>query len=202
MALIIRVVLLLLLLGVGIALLVQNSVLIAITVLGVPTQPISVGWAIMAATILGLLVGVVLQYVLRGAPALRSPKFPWLKRSKTKTRRPKQQKTAKRANRSASNAGASDWYQPASKDWHDRPDRSPKASGRESPPEYGDAEQSQRSRWSNLFETEEDESSYPRREKQEPGSDRVVDADYRVIRPPTRPLTDPEWDDEFFEDRP
>lgn len=198
MALIIRVVLLLLLLGVGIALLVQNSVPIAITILGVPTQPISVGWSIVAATVLGLLVGVVLQYVLRGAPALRSPTLPWLKRSKTKTRRPKQ-KATKRANRSAS--GASDWYQPASQDWHDRQDRSPKTSRRESPPEYGDAEQSQRSRWSNLFETEEDESSYPRREKKEPGSDRVVDADYRVIRPPNRPLTDPEWDDEFFEDR-
>ncbi len=199
MALIIRVVLLLLLLGVGIALLVQNSAPIAITILGVPTQPISIGWSIVAATFLGLLLGVVLQYVLRGAPALRSPTFPWLKRSKTKPRRPKQ-KTTKRANRSAS--GASDWYQPTSQDWQDR---SPKASGRDydarSPQNYGDAEPSQRSRWSNLFETEEDESSYPRREKKEPESDRVVDADYRVIRPPTRPLTDPEWDDEFFEDR-
>ena len=199
MALIIRVVLLLLLLGVGIALLVQNSAPIAITILGVPTQPISIGWSIVAATVLGLLVGVVLQYVLRGAPALRSPTLPWLKRAKTKTRRPKQQKTAKRANRSASSA--SDWYQPASTDWQDRSDRSPQASGRGSQQEYSDAEQSQRSRWSNLFETEEDESSYPRREKKEPGSDRVVDADYRVIRPPNKPLTDPEWDDEFFEDR-
>jgi hypothetical protein len=181
MALIIRVVLLLLLLGVGIALLVQNSAPIAITILGVPTQPISVGWSIVAATVLGLLVGVVLQYVLRGAPALRSPKFTWLKRSKTKTRRPKQKPTT-RVNRSAS--GASDWYQPAAQDWHDQSTRSPKTSRRESPPEYGDAEPSQRSRWSNLFETEEDESSYPRREKKEPGSDRVVDADYRVIQSP------------------
>ncbi len=188
MALIIRVVLLLLLLGVGIVLLVQNSVPIAITILGVPTQPISIGWSIVAATFLGLLIGVVLQYVLRGAPALRSPTFPWLKRSKTKLRRPKQ-KTTKRANRSAS--GASDWYQPTSQDWQDR-----------SPQDYEDAEPSQRSRWSNLFETEEDEASYPRRDKKEPESDRVVDADYRVIRPPTRPLTDPEWDDEFFEERP
>lgn len=195
----IRVVLLLLLLGVGIALLVQNSVPITITILGVPTQPIAVGWSIGVAVLLGLLVGVVLQYVLSGAPALRSPKLPWLKRSKAKPRRPKQ-KTAKRVSRSA--PGASDWYQPAVQDWHDRPS---KASQRDyearSPQDYEDAESSQRSRWSNLFETEEDESSYPRPEKKEPGSDRIVDADYRVIRPPNRPLTDPEWDDEFFEDR-
>jgi hypothetical protein len=198
--LIIRVVLLLLLLGVGIALLVQNSVPIAITILGVPTQPVSIGWSIVAAVLLGLSVGVVLQYVLRGAPALRSPKLPWLKRSKTKPRRPKQ-KTAKRVSRSAS--GTSDWYQPAAQDWHDRPS---KASGRHydarSPQDSNDADRSQQSRWSHLFESEEDESSYPRREKKEPGSDRVVDADFRVIRPPNRPLTDPDWDDEFFEDRP
>jgi hypothetical protein len=199
MALVIRAIVLLLLLGAGIALLVQNSAPIAIAILGVPTQPISVGWAMVAAAALGLLVGVALQYVLSGAPALRSPPLSWLRRSKTKTRRSKQ-RTVKRASRSAS--GTSDWYQPTAQDWHDRPSQ---ASGREddpqSPPDYSDAEQSQQSRWSHLFESEEDELSYPRREQKEPGSDRVVDADYRVIRPPPRPLTDPEWDDEFFEDR-
>jgi hypothetical protein len=192
----IRVALLLLLLGAGVALVLQNSAPIVITILGSPTQPIALGWVMLIAVALGLLFGAALQYLLGGAPALRSPKLPRIKRSKAKARKPKQ-KAAKRTSRSSANPSTSDWYQPNAQDWHDRPQKASAAAyDRKAPQddeEYED--RSPRSRWSKLFETEEDEPNYPRREE------RVVDADYRVIRPPSRPLTDPEWEDEFFEDR-
>jgi hypothetical protein len=191
----VRVALLLLLLGAGVALMLQNSVPIVVTILGSPTQPIALGWVMLAAVALGVLFGVALQYLLRGAPALRSPKSPRIKRPKAKARNPKQ-KTATRTSRSGTNAGTSDWHQPPAKDWHDRPQKAAAAGyDRRSPQDDEDDDQPQRSRWSRLFETEEDEPNYPRREE------RVVDADYRVIRPPNRPSKDPEWDDEFFEDR-
>jgi hypothetical protein len=189
----IRVALLLLLLGAGVALILQNSAPIVVTILGSPTQPIALGWVMLAAVALGLLFGVALQYLLRGAPALRSPKQPRIKRPKAKAKNSKQ----KVANRTSANVSPSDWYQPSAQDWHDRPQKA--AAGeyeRRSPQDDEENEdRSPRSRWSSLFETEEDEPNYPRREE------RVVDADYRVIRPPSRPTTDPEWEDEFFEER-
>jgi hypothetical protein len=188
----VRVALLLLLLGAGVALILQNSVPIVITILGSPTQPIALGWVMLAAVALGLLFGVALQYLLRGAPGLRSPKQPRIKRPKSKAKNSKQ----KAANRTSANAGTSDWHQPPAKDWHDRPKKAAAAGyDRRVPQDDEDDDQPQRSRWSRLFETEEDEPNYPRREE------RVVDADYRVIRPPNRPPKDPEWDDEFFEER-
>ena len=192
-----RALVLLLLLGVGFALLLQNSAPIAITILGTPTQPIALGWVILVAVALGLLFGGALQYLLWGTSALKTPKVPGVKRSKAKPRRPKQKTTPQAKRSKSTNAGASDWYQPAAQDWHGR---SPQGSttgydARRSPQDNEDDDQPQRSRWSRLFETEEDEPNYPRREE------RVVDADYRVIRPPNRPPKDPEWDDEFFEDR-
>jgi hypothetical protein len=192
----IRVALLLLLLGAGVALILQNSAPIVVTILGSPTQPIALGWVMLIAVALGLLFGVALLYLLQGVPVLRSPKQPRIKRSKAKTRKPKQ-KTADKTSRSSANASASDWYQPSAQDWHDRPQKAASAKYERRSPQDNeeDEDRSPRSRWSKLFETEEDEPNYPRREE------RVVDADYRVIRPPSRPTTDPEWDDEFFEDR-
>lgn len=192
----IRVALLMMLLGAGVALVLQNSAPIAITILGNPTQPIALGWVMLIAVALGLLFGVALQYLLGGASVLRSPKSPRIKRPKAKARSPKQ-KTTTRTSRSGANASTSDWHQPPAQDWHDRPQKAA-ATGydRRSPQDDDeDEDRSPRSRWSKLFETEEDEPNYPRREE------RVVDADYRVIRPPSRPLTDPEWEDEFFEER-
>jgi cytoskeletal protein RodZ len=191
----IRVALLLLLLGAGVALILQNSAPIVVTILGSPTQPIALGWMMLAAVALGLLFGVALQYLLWGAPVLRSPKLPRTKRPKAKTRSSKQ-KTANQTSRSSANASTSDWYQPSAQDWHDRPQKTSVATDdRRSPQDDEEEDRSPRSRWSSLFETEEDEPNYPRREE------RVVDADYRVIRPPSRPTTDPEWEDEFFEER-
>jgi uncharacterized integral membrane protein len=191
----IRVALLLLLLGAGVALILQNTAPMVITILGSPTQPISLGWVMLIAVVLGLLFGAALQYLLRET-TLKSPKLPRIKRSKSKARNPKQN-TAKRTSRSNANPSTSDWYQPSAQDWHDRPQKAASAKyERRSPQDKEkDEDRSPRSRWSKLFETEEDEPNYPRREE------RVVDADYRVIRPPSRPTTDPEWDDEFFEDR-
>jgi hypothetical protein len=191
----IRVALLLLLLGAGVALILQNSAPIVVTILGSPTQPIALGWMMLAAVALGLLFGVALQYLLWGAPALRSPKLPRTKRPKAKIRSSKQ-KTANQTSRSSANASTSDWYQPSAQDWHDRPQKTSAAAyDRRSSQDDEEEDRSPRSRWSSLFETEEDEPNYPRREE------RVVDADYRVIRPPSRPTTDPEWEDEFFEER-
>jgi hypothetical protein len=188
----VRVALFLLLLGAGVALILQNSVPIVITILGSPTQPIALGWVMLAAVALGLLFGVALQYLLRGTGALRSPKPSRIKRPKAKTSK---QKTATRTIRSSANSSTSDWHQPPAQDWHDRPQKAAAGYDRRSPQDDEDDDQPQRSRWSKLFETEEDEPNYPQREE------RVVDADYRVIRPPNRPPKDPEWDDEFFEDR-
>jgi hypothetical protein len=191
----IRVALLLLLLGAGVALVLQNSVPIVVTLLGSPTQPIALGWVMLIAMALGLLFGVALQYLLRGETALKSPKLPRTKRSKTKARKPKQ-KTTNKTSRSSANPSTSDWYQPSAQDWHDRPQKAAAAEyDRRVPEDEEEEDRSPRSRWSSLFETEEDEPNYPRREE------RVVDADYRVIRPPSRPTTDPEWEDEFFEER-
>jgi hypothetical protein len=192
----IRVALLLLLLGAGVALVLQNSAPIVVTILGSPTQPIALGWVILIAVALGLLFGAALLYLLRGAPALKSPKLPRTKRSKAKTRKPKQ-KAPNKTSRSSANPSTSDWYQPTAQDWHDRPQKAAATEYDRRVPQDDeeDEDRSPRSRWSKLFETEEDEPNYPRREE------RVVDADYRVIRPPSRPPKDPEWDDEFFEDR-
>jgi hypothetical protein len=193
----IRVALLLLLLGAGVALVLQNSVPIVVTILGSPTQPIALGWVLLIAVVLGLLFGVALLYLLRGFPALRSPKRPRIKRPKTKVKNSKQ-KAANQTRRTSANASTSDWYQPPAQDWHDQPQKTAAAEYDRrvtQDDEDEEADRSPRSRWSKLFETEEDEPNYPRREE------RVVDADYRVIRPPSRPLTDPEWEDEFFEER-
>jgi hypothetical protein len=191
----IRVALLLLLLGAGVALVLQNSAPIAITILGSPTQPIAFGWVMLIAVVLGLLFGVALLYLLGGVNSLRSPKRPRIKRSKAKVKNSKQ-KAANQTRRTSANASTSDWYQPPAQDWHDRPQTASTTEyDRRVPQDDEEEDGSQRSRWSKLFETEDDEPNYPRREE------RVVDADYRVIRPPSRPLKDPEWDDEFFEDR-
>lgn len=197
----VRIGLIALLIGVAVSLWVQNAAPLIITILGAPTQPISLGLAILASVLLGILFGAVLQYLLKGAPALRSR--PWFQRSARQAKSRRTKTAAYRGSR-ASNPNASDWYQPPSSDWHRRP---PKVSATEydsrSPEEedYDDYDDPpQPSRWSHLFENENGSNSPSRRK--EPGSDRVVDADYRVLRSATRPLSDPEWDDEFFEDRP
>ncbi|WP_404784205.1 hypothetical protein [Altericista sp. CCNU0014] len=207
----IRIVLVALSIGIAAALVLQNAVPLTITILGIPTQPISLGLALLLSVLLGLLVGALLQYLLQGAPALRTPRRPWFQRSarKAKTRRSKA--STYRSSRTASHASASDWYQPAARDWHGRPSkvsateydaRTPGAKLSPEEEDYDYDDTPQQSRWSHLFEENENGSDSRRRERKQPGSDRVVDADYRVIRPPSRPLTDPEWDDEFFEDRP
>jgi hypothetical protein len=209
----IRIVLIAALGGVAAALVLQNAVPLSVTILGMPTPPISLGLAILISALLGLLVGAVLQYALKGAPALKSPQRPWFMRSarKAKTRRSNTKKTAAyRSSRTTSrNPGASDWHQPAAQDWHGRPSKvsatayDARTPGAKLSPEEENYEEdyddtSPQSRWRHLFENENGRAS----RRKPPGSDRVVDADYRVIRPPNRPLTDPEWDDEFFEDRP
>jgi hypothetical protein len=201
----IRIVLIAVLGGVAAALVLQNAVPLSITILGMPTPPISLGLAILISALLGLLVGAILQYVLKGAPALKAPQRPWFMRSarKAKTRRANAQKNAayRSARPTSRNPSASDWHQPSAQDWHGRPSKvSATAYDTRSPEEEYEEdydESPQQSRWSHLFENENGKAS----RRKSPGSDRVVDADYRVIRPPNRPLTDPEWDDEFFEDR-
>jgi hypothetical protein len=203
----IRIMLVVLLVGVAAALVLQNAAPLTVTILGASTRPISLGLALLIAALLGLLIGAILQYVLKGAPALRSPQRPWFMRSahKVKTRRANSKKASPyRSSRTTSrNPSASDWHQPSAQDWHSRPSKvsATEYDARSPEEEYGEdyEDTPQQSRWSHLFE--ENGTDSRRREKRQPGSDRVVDADYRVIRPPNRPLTDPEWDDEFFEDR-
>jgi uncharacterized integral membrane protein len=209
---VVRVLLIALLMGIAVSLVVQNTAPLIITILGAPTLPISAGLAILGSVLIGILFGAALQYLLRGSLRVRtlgaqqSPQRPWFQRSARQAKARQSKKAASyRGSRSSSNPNASDWHQPSSQDWYGRPPKVSATAYDSRSPEDEDYDDDyddtpQQSRWSHLFENENGSDS-PSRKKKASESDRVVDADYRVLRPPTRPLSDPEWDDEFFEDR-
>jgi hypothetical protein len=95
----------------------------------------------------------------------------------------------------------SDWYETPAKDWAEpSPNRAANEYASRSPKESYREED--RQPYPNRATADFDESpnSFTRSRKEFP-RERVVDADYRVLRQPNAPPpSDEDWDDEFFED--
>lgn len=223
---IIRIIALLLLVGAGVVLGVQNQGLLSVTVLGMTLPLLPLGSLLLLSIALGLVIGILLLYLLQSRPrrsgTARGARRSWkngtagnpfafnpfqgnpfqVKKKHTKTSRPKTSKAEPNAgfSRRSGRAAHSDWYDTPAQDWVDS---APPKKTQGSPPDPAD-----------LYE--EDPDFYPRpaypspssegfeegfeRSKKDPISDRVVDADYRVLKHPNRPPpSDDEWEDEFFE---
>jgi uncharacterized integral membrane protein len=190
---IIRILLALLLAGLGLLLVFQNQMPFVVTLLGTPLQALPLGALLLAAIILGFLTGILLLLLLqtRGTPRKAStrraagrpftPKNPFRRAQQPKASRNSTSRSAK--NRTTS-SGASDWHEVPDRDWTSSPNasayRSERAPAREPLPDLEDLE-------------------FQRPPQREP--ERVVDADYRVLRQPYSPPTpDEEWEDDFFKD--
>jgi uncharacterized integral membrane protein len=177
--LIMRVLLLVLLLGLGGVLVWQNPLPLTLTVLGAKTPLIPLGILLLSAVGLGLFAGGLLLFLLEGDRLLPTVARPLKTAASSKVRRPQSKTSKSKPKKGRSSAfqqsAASDWSEPIVQDWSGPAAR---------------------------MRTTEYVSRPPREEWDEPPapSDRVVDADYRVLRPPSVPPRDPEWDDEFFDD--
>jgi hypothetical protein len=186
----IRLLLLILLMGIGLVMVLGNPALFPVTILGTPIQPLPLWSLILGAILFGGLTGSLLLRLLDRSPSpntKRSAK-PHKKQMRTKQKAKSTAQKQVKSNPASKTRGGSgtDWDAPRAEDWFGS---SAKVSGTE----Y--ASRSPR-----------DDYSTPRSPQRNPGSDRVVDADYRVIKPPSvsppprKPRDD--WDDEFFEDEP
>jgi uncharacterized integral membrane protein len=186
----IRLLLLLSLMGIGLVMVLSNPALFPVTILGAPTQPLPLGSLILGSILFGGLTGSLLLRLLERSPSPKTKRSakPRKKqmRTKQKTKSTAQKKVKSNPTSKARGVSGTDWDEPRAEDWFGS---SAKVSGTE----Y--ASRSPR-----------DDYSTPRspQPSRNPGSDRVVDADYRVIKPPSvsppprKPKDD--WDDEFFED--
>ncbi len=188
----IRLILLLLLMGIGLAMVMGNPTLLPVTILGTPTQPLPLWSLILGAILFGGLTGSLLLRLLESSPSPKTKRSakPTKKQMRTKQKaKSTAQKKVKSSPASKTRGGSgTDWDTPRAEDWFGS---AAKVSGTE----Y--ASRSPRDDYATP------RSPQPQRTR---GSDRVVDADYRVITPPSvsppprRPKDD--WDDEFFEDEP
>jgi hypothetical protein len=209
----IRLILILLLLGAGTFLAWQNQGLLVITLLGTPMQPLPLGGLLLLSILFGFGVGILLLFLLSSkAPSASSRTFRRPQSRKTKSKNPfkslfsspfktnpfsvpSQSKAPQSRSSYSTQRTRSDWYDPPAQDWTGSPtgsaaqeyvSRSPQATDRESYP--------------NRFAEDEPSDAFGRSRK-ESSSDRVVDADYRVLRQPhSPPPSDDDWDDEFFQD--
>jgi hypothetical protein len=166
-----------LLLGVAGLLIWQNPLPLSLTVLGTKLFPVALGILFVGAIGAGLLMGFLLLSLLPGN-LLRLPTARHSHRSKASSQTRRATKANKFQNR---NTYPSDWGEPISSDWS-RGRREEQARGRFT--EYDDRD--------------------PQAFDEEPftPAERVVDADYRVIKPPAQPRRNSEWDDDFFDDEP
>ncbi|HEY9826881.1 MAG TPA: hypothetical protein V6D19_15690 [Stenomitos sp.] len=156
----------------------QNPGALPLTILGTQIPPLPLGLWVVIATLLGLAVGFLLLLLL-GGKSLRASLRQQRPRSVFKARR---KANASQRVGSFHRTEASDWYDRGSSDWQG---------------EGSNTATETRRRTNRATEPE------PFAPEEELG-DRVVDADYRVIRPPSRPVEnrvseDDEWDDEFFD---
>ncbi len=192
----IRLILVLSLIAMGVFLILGNPGFLPITIFGVQTSPLPLWMLLLGAILLGVLTGIVLQRVLDLKPLRFKTTVRRTASKQKKTRRPQQtgkSKNAKKQNsRSASTPrktapSRTDWDEPLPQDWFDRP------------PKRSTKEYVSRS-------PQDDYDERPIQRPSTPASDRVVDADYRVLTPPykappPRPRrSNDEWDDEFFDD--
>ncbi len=185
----IRLLLLLSLMGIGLVMVLSNPALFPVTILGTPTLPLPLGSLILGAILCGGLTGSLLLRLLERSPSPKTKRSakPRKKqmRTKQKTKSTAQKKVKSNPTSNPRGVSGTDWDTPRAEDWFGS---AAKVSGTE----Y--ASRSPR-----------DDYSTPQSPRN-PGSDRVVDADYRVITPPyaapppRKPKDD--WDDEFFEDEP
>jgi hypothetical protein len=190
----IKVILLLSSISIVFVIVLGNPGLLPVTILGTPTPPLPLWSLLLGAIFFGGLTGTLLLRLLEPNPSRKTvtqrtakpPKKP--PRSKQTAKSTAKQKVKSNAASQTRRVSGTDWDETPAEDWFGS---SAKVSGTE----Y--ASRSPR-----------DDRSTPRssQTKRNPGSDRVVDADYRVIAPPhvssppRRPKDD--WDDEFFEDEP
>lgn len=185
-----------LLAGVGACLIFQNQTLLSVTLLGTPLQPISLGILLLLSVLLGLAVGIILLFLLqtkgtrRVTTGNRRPRQQSLKnpfKTNPFESRSKQSRTSKSgAVRTARGTANSDWHEAPARDWVETPSASsetaPRTSSRDGrAPDY------------------DDEPPFEPPPRQPLEKERVVDADYRVLRQPySPPPLDEEWDDDFF----
>lgn len=158
----------------------QNPGALPLTILGMQIPPLPLGLWVVIATLLGLGVGFLLLLLL-GGKSLRANLRPQQSRSVFKARRKASATSSKRVG-SFNRTGTSDWYDRGSSDWQ------------------GDSSNTATETRTRTNRATEPEPFAPEEEL----GDRVVDADYRVIRPPSRPVEnrvpeDDEWDDDFFD---
>jgi hypothetical protein len=192
----IRLILLFLLIALGLSIILGNPVFLTMTVLGIQTPPMPLWVLLLGAIVLGVFTGTLLQRILdlKPLPSKTSVRRPLPKKKKPhrpqKTVNSKAQKKQNRRSTTASRrpiASGTDWDESRPQDWFDRPQKG-------SATEYVSRD------------SQDDYFERPTQRPSTPASDRVVDADYRVLTPPyhappPRPRrSDSEWDDEFFDD--
>ncbi len=186
---IVRILLILLLVGLGLLLVFQNQMPFVVTLLGTPLQALPLGILLLAAVILGFLTGILLLLLLqtRGTPRKASARRPvgpsFTPKNPFRRRQPKAVRNSSRSSaKNRTPTGSSDWHEAPSRDWTSVPNgsayRSERAPAREPLPDL-------------------EELEFERPLQREP--ERVVDADYRVLRQPySPPPPDEEWEDDFF----
>jgi hypothetical protein len=206
------------------ALWLQNQTpLLTVTILGIQLPSLSLGTLILLACGLGVLTGIGFNLLLnrwqdstktqRSFPrrGFKSPfsfsktakaarkKAPWFRA------RPKQ--TAHANNRRVAQDHLSDWYTPPQTDWI--PVSATEYDSRWPDEDFSDDDAPRRSRraGSDFFQrSPQDEDEQTWEEDRSSRTQRVVDAEYRVITPPQPGATPPprrsgdEWDDEFFDE--
>jgi uncharacterized integral membrane protein len=220
----IRILLILLLLGAGTFLVLQNQGLFVVTLIGAKMQPLPLGVLLLLSILLGIGTGILLLFLLRRKTSASAKAF---RRSSTRssTRKTKTQNPFKslfqrnpfQSNRSPSKKPPSkktrpqsaystqhkhsDWYDAPAEDWNGTPPNrfANEYASRSSKESYRDEDRDPYlNRSATDFDQSSDSSARPRKE---PVRERVVDADYRVLRQPNAPPpSDADWDDEFFED--
>jgi hypothetical protein len=229
MIVIVRAVLVLLLVGVAAALLLQNSTpVLPLTVLGIQLPALSLGALILLTGGLGVLTGVGFNLLfnrLKSIPARsrqqargRNNAGSFARRNSQKsprtlfgfnfgTRKTKTSKYQSRQPQATGYAeGYSDWYAPPQRDWVS-------VSGSEydsrSAEEWEDDRRSDsRGSFTDFSEQspQGSDESFSETERRSGRSQRVVDAEYRVLHSPNPPSTAQqrqrvdEWDDDFFDE--
>jgi uncharacterized integral membrane protein len=210
----IRILLLLLLLGAGTVLVLQNQGPFVVTLLGAKMQSLPLGVLLLLSILLGIGMGILLLFLLRRKTSASTNAFRRASTRKPKAKNPfkslfqsnpfqsnssRSKKTRPQSSYSRQHR-TSDWYETPAKDWagtstNKFANEYASGSSRES---YRDED---REPYPNrAADFDESSDSFTRSKKESP-RERVVDADYRVLRQPNAPPpSDDDWDDEFFED--
>lgn len=218
----IRILLILLLIGAATFLVLQNQGPFVVTLLGTKMQSLPLGVLLLLSILLGMGMGILLLFLLRRKTSASTNAFRRASTRKPKAKNPfkslfqsnpfqSNSSRASRANSSQSKKArsqssysrqhrTSDWYETPAKDWAGTSTNrfANEYASRSSRESYRDED---REPYPNrAADFDESSDSFTRPKKESP-RERVVDADYRVLRQPNAPPpSDDDWDDEFFED--